>query len=560
MLEPGINIIGAGLAGLSAAWLLSETGIPSRLISVQASERAQSNLAEGGINAVLDVMGEKDTTEEHFADTMRGGAYLADPNMVRNLVEAAPEIIGMMERLGVPFHRENGKLIERNFGGQKKKRTAYAMSSTGKVLMQALIDAVRKYEAEGLVRRYPHHVFERLAISDGADGPACIGVQIRDVYTQERCVLAGPVIMASGGMNGMFTGATTGTTANTGSASARLFAQGVEFANLEFLQYHPTTFSIPGKRLLVSEAARGEGGRLFFFREDGGKCFFLEEKYGKGGNLMPRDVISREIALLDRPVFLDLTGLSRNVWENRLSDLREEILHYKNIDPAKEPVPVSPGIHYFMGGILVDRDHRTNVKDLYAAGECACAYHGANRLGGNSLLGAIYGGRVAARTAAERYTAGENGQSGMTVPGASGRTAVSQEKGTVLQDKAEVVSCTSLRPEEKDAEEKIQRALLSGLSILRDEKSITEALSMLDQDSGSAAGKSGDERISDELSARRLLARAMLLSALCRRESRGAHTRTDFPEKDEAFRKTTVAAAKEEEIFIFMREIPGERR
>lgn len=560
MLDTGINIIGAGLAGLSAALLLSETGIPSRLISVQASERAQSNLAEGGINAALDVMGENDTTEEHFADTMRGGVDLADPNMVRGLVEAAPEIVGMMERLGVPFHRENGRLIERNFGGQKKKRTAYAMSSTGKVLTQALIDAVRKYEAEGIVRRYPHHSFERLAILDGPDGSVCAGVQVREVYTQERFILEGPVIMASGGMNGMFRGATTGTTANTGSAAAQLFAQGVEFANLEFLQYHPTTFSIPGKRLLISEAARGEGGRLFCFRESGEKCYFLEDKYGEGGNLMPRDVISREIALLDRPVFLDLTGLSRNVWENRLSDLREEIIHYKKTDPAKEPVPVSPGIHYFMGGILVDEKHRTNVKDLYAAGECACAYHGANRLGGNSLLGAIYGGRTAAETAAERYAAGENEQSGRILSGASGRTAVRQEKRTVRQDKAEVFPYTPLCPEEKDADEGLCKALLSGLSILRDEKSIGEALSLLEKSCRVADGKSGTSRISDELSARKLLAKAMLLSALSRRESRGAHTRKDFPEKDAAYRKTTVAAAKGDEIFISMREIPGERK
>ena len=212
-----INIIGAGLAGLSAAKTCAEAGIRVRLISSQPSERAQSNLAEGGINAALNVMGEDDSTENHFRDTMKGGCDLADPNMVRNLTQDAPDIVMEMDRLGVPFHRENGHMVQRNFGGQKKKRTAYAKSSTGKVLTTALIDAVRKYEVQGLVERYPHHRFEKLILRN----EAAAGVLVCDRYSGKETVMAGRVLMACGGMNGLFAGATTGTTANTGSAAER---------------------------------------------------------------------------------------------------------------------------------------------------------------------------------------------------------------------------------------------------------------------------------------------------------------------------------------------------
>lgn len=531
-----INIIGAGLAGLSAALVLAKQGVPSRLISVQQSERAQSNLAEGGINAVLDVMGEADTVDEHFADTMRGGCDLADPAMVRGLVEATPEIVRELEKLGVPFHREDGHIVQRNFGGQKKKRTAYAKSSTGKVLTVALIDAVRKYEVEGLVERFPHHRFERVCI----EKEICSGVQVFDEYAKKSMVFDGAVIICCGGMNGMFYGATTGTTANSGSAAALLFAQGVAFANLEFLQYHPTTVQISGKRLLISEAARGEGGRLFVYR-DGKEYYFMEERYGERGNLMPRDVVSREMAKLAELVYLDLRGLSKAVWAEKLSDLREEIEHYLGIDPAKKPVPVSPGIHYFMGGIRVDAGHRTNVTGLYAAGECACAYHGANRLGGNSLLGAVYGGRVAAGTVVRELREGEL-QSGE-------RKGVHQESDVEDREMA-ITDVSTISLQEQKIETEMAQALLDGLSVLRTKEGLDLALSTIRQ-----LVQQNENLYSDELSARLFLAEAFLQSALARKESRGAHTRLDFPETSEAFHKTTVARFDGKKVQITFEDI-----
>ena len=503
-----VIVIGAGLAGLSAAVELAKRNIGCDLISAQPSERAQSVLAEGGINAALDLMGEGDTVTEHFEDTMRGGAYLADPNAVAGLTESAPEIVRRLSRLGVPFQMENGRMIQRSFGGQKKKRTAYAKSSTGKAIMTALIDETRKYEAAGLVRRYPHHELAELDIAAGQ----CVGALVRDTYTDALWRFPGPVILAVGGPNGLFPGGTTGTTQNTGDALAIAFTQGVELANLEFIQYHPTTARIAGKRLLISEAARGEGGRLFVM-ENGARRYFMEEKYPELGNLMPRDVISREMAMLGAQAYLDLTGLTKQTWKTRLPDMREEIRHYLGIDPAKEPVPVSPGIHFFMGGVYVDEAHRTNIPNLFAAGECACRYHGANRLGANSMLGALYGGMIAARGAAEFAEVGEPERVG-TLPG----TAAPPDIGGIL---------------------------LGGLGLLRDGETLSRALSDLE---------------SMEDSPRVSLGRAILLSALAREESRGAHTRMDFPERDDVhYQKTTVAAYRDGEIEISFRDIPERR-
>ena len=268
-----INIIGAGLAGLSAAVTLAKGGRHCRLISLQPSERAQSVLAEGGINAALDVMGEGDKPEYHFEDTMRGGVYLADEEAVRRLTEGAPDIVRWLAGLGVPFNMKDGRLIQRNFGGQKKKRTAYAKSSTGKMIMSALIDEARKYEAGGLIERFSHHGFLGCDIAEGV----CRGAVVFDRYTGVQTAFPGRVIMCCGGLAGLFPRMTTGTTQNSGYAAAVLFEQGVSFGDLEMLQYHPTTIGIPDKRCLVTEAARGEGGRLYIER-GGEKWYFMEEK------------------------------------------------------------------------------------------------------------------------------------------------------------------------------------------------------------------------------------------------------------------------------------------
>ena len=522
-----VNIIGAGLAGLSAAITLAKQNITCNLISLQASERAQSILAAGGINAVLNTMGEDDTVGEHFRDTMRGGVDLADPNAVQGLVHAAPEIVRELYRLGVPLQAENGKLIQRNFGGQKKKRTAYSKSSTGKMLMSALIDEARRLEAQGRIHRYPHHEFLDLLLASDEKSLQCTGCLLRDTYTGELLQMRGPVILASGGMNGIFGSHTTGTTQNTGDVTATVFARGVQIGNPEFIQYHPTTIAIPGKRMLISEAARGEGGRLFVIRE-GKPWYFMEEKYPELGNLMPRDVISREMDRVSRDpscepqIYLNLTCIPDETWKKKLSDMREECIHYLHIDPVKEPLPVEPGIHYFMGGILVDQEHRTSLPGLYAAGECACQYHGANRLGGNSMLGAIYGGRVAAQTVSSEINT---------------FTEWEDSDGKAYHPENDVASCY---PEPRlddqkfaEVEQKRIEALMRGLAICRTGEGIRKELLTMDE-------LLQTEALSERMRKRLLLSKAILLGADKREESRGAHYRLDFPEKSEDFRKTTV--------------------
>ncbi len=529
-----VNIIGAGLAGLSAAISLAKSGIACNLISNFPSERAQSVMAEGGINGALNTMGEEDNTENHFEDTMRAGCYIADEAMVRGLTGNAPGIIRYLSSIGVPFNLKKNVIQQRNFGGQKKKRTAYAKSSTGKVIMTALIDEARKYEVAGLIRRYSHHEFLKLMLEN--DGKTCKGVEIRDSYTDKFYYIEGKVILASGGFAGVFKGLTTGTTANTGDVTAKVFSQGVRLGNLEMIQYHPTTIGIADKVCLVSEAARGEGGRLFIYKNNE-KWFFMEEKYPELKNLMPRDVVSREMYFVSRDnenaqVYLDMTGLSKEVWTERLPDLREEIIHYLGIDPKNKPIPVSPGIHYFMGGIDVDIEHKTNVESLFAAGECCLAYHGANRLGGNSLLGAIYGGRKAAETA-------------IALIHNEGKSDKTNESATIQEITTDV---EKYKTEFENAKEsfiiEVRDILFKAMGIVRNEKMLSEGLAALDK----LSERNLNERETDRLR----LAKALILSALYRNESRGANYREDYPKRNDEYKGMTRAIINSDTVNIEM--------
>ena len=590
-----VNIVGAGLAGLSAALTLAKQHQPCRLISVQASERAQSVLAEGGINGALNNMGEGDSILLHEEDTCLAGCQIADEEAVRGLTGHAPAIIQMLADLGVPFNRQDGKILQRSFGGQRKKRTAFAKSSTGKMIMHALIDEVRKYEVLGLIRRYPHHLFVDLVIREVIPEQAqsrnpehvqqvqsrnsehvqqvqsrisehleqarrgelkervCCGLLIRDVYTGEETRFTGPVLMACGGMNGLFPSRTTGTLINSGNAAAKLFAKGVRFSNLEMIQYHPTTIAIAGKRLLISEAARGEGGRLFV-RRAGEPWYFMEEKYPEFGNLMPRDVVSREMYFVthesdcEPQVYLDMRGISKEIFQKRLSDLRAELLHYGKPDPEKEPIPVEQGIHYFMGGIDVDVFHQTNLRFLYAAGECCSQYHGANRLGGNSMLGALYGGQVAAKTILK-----EGESSFQYVPETVAFLHAHEESASRPTESAAKDDTSSTDPEGSRYEEetpqitaKMASLLYESLGIIREEKSMRralEGLSLLLQEEG----------LTETDRNRIMLGEAILRSALFRKESRGAHFRSDFPDRDEAFCGLVTAIKKDGKIEIDIR-------
>ena len=508
-----INIVGAGLAGLSAAISLAERNIRCNLISVQESQRAQSVMAEGGINAALNTMGEDDDVSLHFEDTLKGGAYLGEKSAIKGLTEHAPEIVKWLKSIGVPFESKDGKIVLRNFGGQKKKRTAYVKSSTGKMLTGALIDEARKYEVKGLIRRFDHHEVTDLLIEDGR----CLGLKMADLYSNKAYEAKGPVIMATGGLTGMFPGITTGSRDNTGLLLSRLFLKGLKLSNLEMIQYHPTTINIGAKRLLVSEAARGEGGRFLTYR-NGEPYYFMEDLYPEQKNLVTRDVASRTIYKIQHDencqgIYLDMTGIDKEVFKGKLSDMRAELLDYIGVDIAEKPFAIEPGIHYFMGGIRVDDLHRSNIENLYAAGECACKYHGANRLGGNSLLGAIYGGKVAAANIAEDQA-----------------------------DEIKEIENDRLKNDEVYAE-KLKGILLPALGIVREKNSIEHALyeieTLLHED------------LNEAQYAKTMLAKAILMSALQRKESRGAHYRADYPETDEKFRRSSVASFKDDVVIEY---------
>lgn len=512
-----VNIIGAGLAGLSAAINLAEAGTFCRLISLQSSERAQSVMAEGGINAALNTMGENDAPSYHCDDTLKAGVFMANTDAVKNLTSAAPDIVRWLANLGVPFNFNGKDIALRPFGGQKKRRTAYSKSSTGKMLMTALIDESRKREKEGLIERLDHHRFRSVLVENGR----CVGVRVIDLYSAAEYDFPGPVIIASGGLNGLFPGLFTGSNSNAADVSAMLFAQGVEMANLEFVQYHPTTAAIPGKRMLISESARGEGGRLFVFR-DGKRYYFMEDKYPEMGNLMPRDIVSKEIALHGGKAFLDMTCIEKQKWETSLSDLREECIRLIGVDPATDPVEISPGIHYFMGGILVNEKHETNIPGLFTAGECSCAYHGANRLGGNSTLGAIFGGKTAAKSALKLIE--------------------DENFGEPVELPPNFAALEWLNPPPE-----LENIMGGAMGIFRNKAGLEEGISKLEE--LKTKGEYENNLI--------LLAKAALVCALKREESRGAHNRSDFPERKEALRKTSVVRLEDKKIIHEFQPIQG---
>ena len=520
-------IIGSGAAGLSAALEFAKNGTRSILISDMPSERAQSVMAEGGINAAVDPQG--DSPELHAEETMKAGRYIADSKAVHQMTEEAAKIIKELFESGMAFTlNENKKPDVRAFGGQSVKRTFFAASNTGKQLMYVLIDQVRRYEAEGLIECLTGWEFLKL-LCDEKQAYGCI---LTHKVTQQEKILYGKVVIATGGLNGMF-GNATGSVRNTGAVTANLFALGVKCSNGEFIQYHPTTAKLHAKNMLITEAVRGEGGRLYVL-ENGKPFYFMEEKYPELGNLMPRDVIAKEEWMLiqqGKQIYLDMRYLNQKTANVKLKGVIEDCKSFLGLDPRKEPIPVMPGIHYFMGGIWVDMDHRTSMRNLYAAGECACQYHGANRLGGNSLLGALYGGRIAAKSAMEDKE---------------------------ITKMPEITSTDNRKKESADGSyienlQKLQDILKKGLGMIRNEEILNDAQNQLDQllkELENTYDMTATKLENQSLKERCMLGKAMILCAKERKESRGAHQRSDYPSECEEYKKQTIAQLINGEIQI----------
>ena len=520
-----VLIIGSGIAGLTCAIECAAKGMKVTVVSPYPSERAQSVLAAGGINAVLD--NERgDSIGCHVDDTLKGGSYIAGRDAVRGLCEDAPHIIRWLERIGTVFSTDkDGTIRQRAFGGQTYNRTCYCGASTGKQIVTALIMEARRLEGAGMItRRIGIDLYSAL-IANGV----CYGTLIYNRHTGKlESETADFVVVATGGMNSLFR-MSTGSVLCDGYVAGKLFEQGVELKNLEFIQYHPTTVVTGQKRMLVSEAARGEGGRLYY-EEDAKRIYFMEERFGARGNLMPRDVISRCMEETGRQVYLDVSFLGKETIMQRIPEVYDLCKKYCGIDISRDSIPVVPSVHYFMGGIAVNNRHETNIRGLYAVGECASIYHGANRLGGNSLLSAIHGARVAAASIDER------------------------DPEMAAYDPAEILAAGGARLDEMRRSESTCpvmyiRDLLA--QIMQDDLGIARSSERLRKgiDDVSYYLSIADKINYDNsdliyygysLKPILTLAKATLICADSRKETRGAHIRSDHPETKDEFAAPTI--------------------
>src|SRR5215475_9647196 len=414
MAGPRIIVVGGGLAGLAAVIKIAEAGGSVDLFSIVPVKRSHSVCAQGGINAAKNLKGEGDTTDKHFDDTIYGGDFLANQTPVKAMCEAAPGIIDLLDRMGVPFNRTPEGLLDfRRFGGTLYHRTAFAGATTGQQLLYALDEQVRRYESEGRVTKF--ETWEFLSAVLDTQG-VCRGICALDLRSMEdRTFPADAIIIATGG-NGAIFGKSTNSVVCTGSAQSALYQQGAYYANGEFIQVHPTCIPGDDKLRLMSESARGEGGRVWVPKDkndkrapksipEGERWYFLEEWYPKYGNLVPRDVATRAIhkvvyehhlGIDGQPmVYLDLTHIDRATLNRKLEGILEIYEKFVGDDPREVPMKIFPGMHYTMGGLWVDNNQMTNIPGLFAAGECEYQYHGANRLGANSLVSCIFGGFTA---------------------------------------------------------------------------------------------------------------------------------------------------------------------
>ena len=565
MRHPRVIVVGGGLAGLMATIRVAESGVPVELFSIVPVKRSHSVCAQGGINAAKNLKGEGDTTDKHFDDTIYGGDFLANQPLVKGMCEAAPAIIDLLDRMGVMFNRTPEGLLDfRRFGGTLFHRTAFAGATTGQQLLYALDEQVRRYESEGKVKKFEGWTFLSAVLDDSN---ICRGICAMDLRSMEvRTFPCDSAIFCTGG-NGTIFGQSTNSVVCTGSAQSALFQQGVHYANGEFIQVHPTAIPGEDKCRLMSESARGEGGRVWVPKTPGDKrdarsipenerFYFLEEWYPKYGNLVPRDVATRAIyravyelklGLEGQPaVYLDVTHIPREVLDRKLEGILEIYEKFMGVDPREHPMRVFPAMHYTMGGLWIDNQHQaTNIPGIYAAGECDYQYHGANRLGANSLVSCIYGGMLAG-PAAVHYSRG------LEVGCENTSSHVFDRERTRQQDQNDALLNRQGTENPLTIWKELGAIMTEHVTVIRVNKALEAVLPKLD----ALAKRCEHVNLSDrtqwanqtlqftrELANMIVLAKVITLGALARNESRGAHYKPEFPERDDAnWLKTTVAS------------------
>jgi succinate dehydrogenase / fumarate reductase flavoprotein subunit len=528
---------------------IAEAGLPVDVFSVVPVKRSHSVCAQGGINAAVNWKGEGDSPARHFDDTVYGGDFLANQPPVQRMCEAGPGIIFLLDRMGVTFNRTPEGLLDfRRFGGTLFNRTAFAGATTGQQLLYALDEQVRRHEAAGLVRKFEGWEFCSAVIDETG---RCRGVTALDLRSMEvHAFPAAAVLLATGGP-GLVFGKSTNSQVNTGSAAAAAYQQGVHYANGEFIQVHPTAVPGPDKLRLISESIRGEGGRVWVPRE-GRPWYFLEEWYPKYGNLVPRDIATRAIfkVVFDlglgvdgQPmVHLDVSHLDPAMLERKVGGVLEIYEKFVGDDPKKVPMKIFPGMHYSMGGLWVDYDHMTNVPGLFAAGEVDYQYHGANRLGANSLLSCLFSGQVAG-PAMVAYARGARTGDEANGPGAREAARQADLYGRIMRMDGRENAYALAR--------EMGEWMTANVTVVRENARLRETDAKLAElrDRWGRIGLSDRGRWANhEVSfVRQLwnmleLARVITLGALRRDESRGAHYKPEFPERDDAnWLRTTKA-------------------
>ncbi|MEX2215552.1 MAG: succinate dehydrogenase flavoprotein subunit [Phycisphaeraceae bacterium] len=588
MSKPRVIVVGGGLAGLSATIRIAEAGTPVDLFSMVPVKRSHSVCAQGGINACNEVARQQGYSEwAHCDETLYGGDFLQHQPPVYEMCHWAPRIIDLMDRMGVPFNRtKEGFRDLRLFGGSLFKRTHFAGASTGQQLIYALDEQVRRYEAEGKVNKHEFWEFLYPVIDDAGQ---CKGIVAQDMRTMEiKAFRADAVVMATGG-NGLIFGKSTMSVICTGGAASRCYQAGALLGNPEMIQVHPTAIPGEDKCRLMSESARGEGGRVWVPRKQGDlrkaleipeaeRWYFLEEKYPKYGNLVPRDIATREIFFVcqdgkgvggGRQVYLDVSHLPTDT-KKKLKAILEIYEKFTGDDPTEVPMRIFPAVHYAMGGLYTtyvseERASKpgdpmakvvglklgapgnmmTNIPGLYAFGEVNYNYHGANRLGANALLNCIFDGLFCGlsvvnyvndtvKTPADslssavydRVVAQEKAKMQKLISGTGDTNPydIHLRLGDEMTDK-----CTVVRTGE---------GLRKGLETVAKLREEFSRVKLSDTGMWTNQNLSFTRALGDML----IYAEAILLGAEARKESRGAHYRLDYQERnDDEYLKSTIA-------------------
>jgi len=538
MLKHDVLIVGGGLAGLRAAIeasALADTAVVSRVHPLRSHTKA----AQGGINAALGNAedGKDDTPEKHAFDTVKGSDFLADQDAVELMTRMAPDCIFEFEHWGCAFSRtDEGKIAQRPFGGAGFPRTCYGADRTGLYLLQTAYEQSMKRN----IKEYQEYFVTSLIVDKGS----CRGVIALDIKTSELVpIAANATILATGGIAWTYS-ISTNSMINTGNVMTIAYHAGVPLKDMEFIQFHPTGLYPSG--LLITEGARGEGGYLF--NKEGER--FMERYAPKAMELAPRDIVSRSIqkeidegrAFENAYVHLDLRHLGREKIMARLPGIRELCLLFAGLDPIDKPIPVRPAAHYTMGGIDCNLNCETVIKGLYAAGECACiSVHGANRLGGNSLLDCVVFGKVAGEKASKFAKSLREATDERLVQSHLERE---QKRVEAFQKGNGIEEPAALRDE-------VRLILTRKVGMFRSGSELEEALGQIRRLRArfSQHRPINTDKVFNldlirtfEVEAMLELAEVITASALARKESRGAHVRVDFPQRDdEHFLKHTLA-------------------